>query len=314
MLQRIDRLAEIGTASLALSGGEPLLHPDVGLLVRRIRHHGMLASLITNGYRLTADVIDGLNRAGLDSLQLSIDNIEPSEASKKSLRVLDRKLVLLAEGADFDVNVNAVIGPGTATSESPEDALAVGRRARELGFAFTVGLLHDPAGGAYSLDERSRAVFDAIVEMEVPFWGRARYNRFQRALAEGRPLDWHCGAGGRYLYVCEDGLVHWCSQQRGQPGIPLEGYGQDDIDRESQTVKACAPRCTVSCVHQVAMIDLVRENPRAGMIELLARDQQAPALSNMPVGFRILAWLFLPRQGRRTLLARVTRRLLQSQR
>ena len=29
----------------------------------------------------------------------------------------------------------------------------------------------------------------------------------------------------RYLYICEDGLVHWCSQQRGHPGIPVEQYG-----------------------------------------------------------------------------------------
>ena len=50
----------------------------------------------------------------------------------------------------------------------------------------------------------------------------ANYNRFQNNLANGQPNDWQCRAGARYLYVCEDGLVHWCSQQRGHPGIPLE--------------------------------------------------------------------------------------------
>ena len=53
-----------------------------------------------------------------------------------------------------------------------------------------------------------------------------------------------CGA--RYLYICEDGLVHYCSQQRGYPGIPLEQYGVEDIRREYLTEKPCAPHCTIS--------------------------------------------------------------------
>ena len=49
--------------------------------------------------------------------------------------------------------------------------------------------------------------------------------------------------------------MHYCSQQRGYPGIPLEQYSVEDRRREFYTRKACAPRCTVSCVQQVAMID-----------------------------------------------------------
>src|SRR5207253_8611034 len=38
-----------------------------------------------------------LNRAGLDHLQISIDNVMPDAVSKKSLKVLDKKLQLLSE-------------------------------------------------------------------------------------------------------------------------------------------------------------------------------------------------------------------------
>ena len=76
--------------------------------------------------------------------------------------------------------------------------------------------------------------------------------RFQDNIAQGRPNQWRCRAGARYLYICEDGLVHYCSQQRGYPGIPLEKYTVDDIRREYLTEKSCAPHCTVSCVHQVS--------------------------------------------------------------
>jgi hypothetical protein len=53
-------------------------------------------------------------------------------------------------------------------------------------------------------------------------------------------------------------LVHYCSQQRGYPGIPLENYSDEQRQREFLTKKGCAPRCTVSCVHQIAVVDFWR--------------------------------------------------------
>jgi len=82
-----------------------------------------------------------------------------------------------------------------------------------------------------------------------------RINEFQHNIARGKPNQWRCRAGSRYLYICEDGLVHWCSQQRGYPGIPLEKYTAEDLRREYFTKKPCAPRCTVSCVQQIAVVD-----------------------------------------------------------
>ena len=52
----------------------------------------------------------------------------------------------------------------------------------------------------------------------------SRFNHFQEAIANGKPNDWRCRAGARYLYICEFGLVHYCSQQRGYPGVPLAEY------------------------------------------------------------------------------------------
>jgi hypothetical protein len=83
----------------------------------------------------------------------------------------------------------------------------------------------------------------------------SRINAFQDNIAKGVANDWRCRAGARYLYICEDGLVHYCSQQRGYPGVPLETYTRDDIRREYLTEKGCAPHCTVSCVHQVSIFD-----------------------------------------------------------
>ncbi|HKR30403.1 MAG TPA: hypothetical protein VJT08_07995, partial [Terriglobales bacterium] len=70
-----------------------------------------------------------------------------------------------------------------------------------------------------------------------------------------KPNTWRCRAGSRYIYICENGLVHYCSQQRGFPAKPLAEYTVDDIRREFRTEKSCAPHCTVSCVHQISYID-----------------------------------------------------------
>src|SRR2546428_4826952 len=169
MLRRIDRLAGLGTTIITISGGEPLLHPELDEIIRRIRRRGIIAGMITNGYLLTAERIQRLNRAGLDHLQISIDNVMPDEVSKKSLKVLDKKLQLLAEHADFHVNINSVVGGGI---HNPKDALVVGKRALELGFTSTVGIIHDGGGQLQPLRDEEREVYAAMRAMEKSSYAR----------------------------------------------------------------------------------------------------------------------------------------------
>jgi MoaA/NifB/PqqE/SkfB family radical SAM enzyme len=250
MFRRVDKLAELGTSVITISGGEPLLHPELDEVIRRIRKNGMIAGLITNGYLLVAECIQRLNKAGLEWLQISIDNVTPDDVSKKSLKVLEKKLELLAEHADFHVNINSVVGGGV---KNPQDALTIGRRAMALGFSSTIGIIHDGSGQLQPLNDEERAVYHAMKSMEKRSF--TRINSFQDNIAQGRPNQWRCRAGARYLYICEDGLVHYCSQQRGYPAVPLEKYTLADIRREFVTEKSCAPHCTVSCVHQVSIFD-----------------------------------------------------------
>jgi MoaA/NifB/PqqE/SkfB family radical SAM enzyme len=269
MYARVDKLAALGTSVITISGGEPLLHPDLDLIISRIRRHGMIAGMITNGYLLTAERIQRLNRAGLEWLQISIDNVTPDEVSKKSLKVLDKKLQLLAEHADFHVNINSVVGGGV---KNPQDALVIGKRAIELGFSSTIGIIHDGDGQLQPLNEEERQVYHAMKNLEKRSF--TRINQFQDNIAQGRPNHWRCRAGARYLYICEDGLVHYCSQQRGYPAVPLEKYTREDIRREYVTEKSCAPHCTVSCVHQVSVLDFWRapqqpaSAPSGGLVQI----------------------------------------------
>jgi MoaA/NifB/PqqE/SkfB family radical SAM enzyme len=254
MYRRIDKLAALGTTLVTISGGETLLHPQLDDIIRRIRSHGIIAGLITNGYLLTPQRIQQLNEAGLDHLQISIDNVQPDEVSKKSLKVLDKKLQWLREHADFHVNINSVIGAGV---RNQWDAVTIGKRAVELGFTSTVGIIHDGTGQLKPLSEEAQTVFAEMKKLGKHSY--ARFNQFQDNIALGLPNNWRCRAGSRYLYICEDGLVHYCSQQRGYPAIPLADYTVADIRREYFAEKSCAPNCTISCVHQTSLVDFWRD-------------------------------------------------------
>jgi MoaA/NifB/PqqE/SkfB family radical SAM enzyme len=254
MTDRLDKLAALGTTVITFSGGEPLLHPDLDRLISHVRSRGIMAAVITNGYLLTAQRVKQLNDAGLDHMQISIDNVQPDDVSKKSLKVLDRKLQILSEHALFHVNINSVLGGGI---HNPEDALIVGKRALELSFTSTVGIIHDGDGQLRPIGERERAVFVAMKQFEKRNFSQINY--YQHAIAHGKPSNWRCRAGARYLYICENGLVHYCSQQRGYPAKPLADYTLEDIRREYLTQKSCAPFCTISCVRQISYFDFWRD-------------------------------------------------------
>lgn len=252
MKKRIAALANLKTAMITCTGGEPLLHPEMETIIKEIRSHGIIATMITNGYLLTKDRIRKLNEAGLQHLQISIDNIEPDAVSYKSLKVLERQLQLLADHATFQVNINSVLG---ISDERTPDAIVVAKRAMSYGFSHSVGVLHNGSGLLNPLSAKQHAVYHEIGKISKSFIHYWNYGLFQKNLMEGKPNRWKCRAGARYLYICEDGLVHWCSQQRGYPGIPLEEYTIEDIKREFNTRKDCSPLCTVNCVHQASFFD-----------------------------------------------------------
>jgi MoaA/NifB/PqqE/SkfB family radical SAM enzyme len=250
MYRRIDALGRLGTAMIGISGGEPLTHPELDEIVRRIRRTGAIAGMITNGYLLNPERIERLNRAGLDHMQISIDNLTPDEVSMKSLKTLDKRLEMLAQYAEFHVSINSVVGGGIS---NPEDALTISRRALGLGFESTIGIIHDGSGQLKPLKENEAKIFHAIANRKKTNY--ARFDKFQEAIAAGRPNVWRCRAGSRYLYICEDGLVHYCSQQRGWPGVPVAEYTREDVRREFLTAKTCSPNCTIGCVHRISYID-----------------------------------------------------------
>lgn len=309
MLRRIDQLAALGTTNITLTGGETLLHPDIETIVERIRHHGILAFQVTNGYLLTVDRIKALNRAGLDHMQISVDNVGPDDVSKKSLKVLDQKLQWLAKYAEFRVSIHSVVGAGT---RQPEDALTIARRATELGLISTAGIVHDDTGQLRPLNPRQQKVIEEIEGLSKGRFSVVSHNPWRKNLVRGLPNNWHCGAGGRHLYVCEDGVVQYCMAQRGYPAIPLAQYTREDIERESKAKKSCAPYCTIFCVQRVAFLDQVRETPRQALERFFPPKDADGREVRMPLPIRAVTALLTTKDGKppRRLLQKTALRIL----
>jgi hypothetical protein len=164
--------------------------------------------------------------------------------------------------------------------KNPEDARTINNRARQLGFSTSIGIIHDGSGRLKPLGPVERKVFDEV-SAAISGAGQVLKNlysgirSFQDNLADGQPNEWRCRAGARYLYICEEGLVHYCSQQRGYPGVPLEAYTVADIRREFSTPKSCAPYCTVGCVHRVSTMDFWR-SPQEAVISQQSQSQARP--------------------------------------
>ena len=167
---------------------------------------------------------------------------------------------LLAEHADFHVNINSVVGGGV---KNPQDALTIGQRALELGFSSTIGIIHDGSGQLQPLVDDERAVYHEMKAMEKRSF--TRINEFQDNIAAGPART--SGAAAPARATSTSAKTAWCTTARSSaaiPAVPLANYTVADIRREYVTEKGCAPHCTVSCVHQVSIFDSWRapQQPR----------------------------------------------------
>ena len=263
---RIDHLASLGTLALTLTGGEPLLHPELDKLIARAVGHGMVCTTITNGYPVTRRWIERLNNAGLSFIQISIDNLEPNDVSQKSLSKIRPKLELLRDHARFGVNVNAVLG-----SCSPEDTRTLVREVQKLGLYMTVGLMHD-GHGQLDLGLAGEQLAELYAEL------RAHSNKtifhhagegWEREMISRGTASWKCRAGARYLYVDEFGKVSYCSQRRGDPGVDVLAYDKARLRAAFDAPKGCEASCTLACVRRASALDQWR--PQRGPSALPAR-------------------------------------------
>ena len=251
---RIDKLKELGTFSLELTGGEPMLHPDIFDLIAHARKRDFYkVMMISNAYLLNEKKVKQLNDAGLMEMQVSVDGVAPNDVTVKVLKPMLPKLRMLAKTAKFKVVLSGVLG-----ACKPEEALAVIQTAKELGFRPRVLVLHDGTGQIQLSPEERSVLSQVRREMGGRF--KEAHDYRDRLLNDGR-APFKCRAGSRYLYIDEHGDIAWCSQTRGVYKKALLDYTPDDLRAQFYTKKTCADACTIGCVRTQSAYDEWRSQP-----------------------------------------------------
>jgi MoaA/NifB/PqqE/SkfB family radical SAM enzyme len=251
---RLRKLKELGTFGISLTGGEPTLHPELPRLIRTCRELRFYRTgMITNGFLLRPELIETLNQAGLQKMQISIDGVHANETTQKVLNNLKKRLQWLRDHARFQVVVSSVIG-----ACPPEEAEEVVSFALKMGFAARVLLVHDEHGQVKLNSEELRS-FRNVVGMLPKRWREPSDYR-ERLIRQGS-APFKCRAGSRYLYIDEYGMVNWCSQTRTVWSKPLMGYTRNDLREQFYKYKSCHATCTLNCARSQSYFDNWRQQP-----------------------------------------------------
>jgi len=108
-----EEAAALGVLQLHLSGGEPAARPDLEELVVHARATGLYVNLITSGVGLDEERILRLREAGLDHLQLSIQDVDAKHADMiggyKGGHAHKMKIARAVRDAGLPLTINAVV-------------------------------------------------------------------------------------------------------------------------------------------------------------------------------------------------------------
>jgi radical SAM protein with 4Fe4S-binding SPASM domain len=213
----IDEFADMGVWAIALTGGEPTMHPEFGNLVRHARARNLLVGIATNGMFLTPELLDSLPRDGV-IISVSLDNLHIDGSHDFGVAT---KAILRSQEAGFLTNImtnsnresihhlaglmNWAESHGVSVRSVPFSALGRGKRHRYL---------------ENTTDD---------VELAAQFWMREcewehEYHK-KAGLCVGLIFNYglslanmtsRCSSGRFLCYVCADGTVYPCTMTAGE--------------------------------------------------------------------------------------------------
>src|SRR5215510_3635853 len=252
--KRLRKLRSLGTFGISLTGGEPTLHPSLPGLIRTCRELGFFRTgMISNGFLLRPELIEALNEAGLQEMQISIDGVEANDATQKVLANLKKRLQWLREYARFRVIVSGVLG-----ACPPREAEEVLSFARQMGFVPRVLLIHDSEGQLQLGSEEAKMFEKILGQLPKTF---VDFSTYRKRLVRDGSAPFKCRAGSRYLYVDEYGKVNWCSQTRSVWSKSLMDYTRTDLREQFYQHKPCNATCTLGCARSTSQLDNWRAQP-----------------------------------------------------
>lgn len=235
-----------GVRFVFVQGGEPLLRKDLLGILQDLVQIGFHITLITNGTRLTSDLVDAFNTLNV-SLSISLDTLDPINYARiRGADQLDRVLA----GLDLLEDYRHPKFLTCIVSEiNRHEVTQVVRFAQERGFLPVVGAYHWDVG-LYGKQEpvlmyereQARAVFEELLKEDILPPGYLRqYAKDNVAWLAGEPLK-PCDAGRYSIAIGASGHVSPCLSLR-EAGNLLESPLCDILARfDRQAIQACSDR------------------------------------------------------------------------
>jgi MoaA/NifB/PqqE/SkfB family radical SAM enzyme/glycosyltransferase involved in cell wall biosynthesis len=213
--------AKIGTKTVVITGGEPLLHPELPAIVRAAKARGMGVNITTNGTILDRHY-DTLVAAGVDSLSMSIDGLPETHdrlrgqdgAHARTWKALER---VVREGK-VGANVYFVV-----TRENVRELVTVWEQVRALGAGFDFWPVNDAPDLTLTRPEDRAAWEEAVATIaraDADVAARAHYYREALRYHAGEKAAMRClGLVDQYGVTYDGDLLPCCVW--GAPGLKV---------------------------------------------------------------------------------------------
>jgi pyrroloquinoline quinone biosynthesis protein E len=230
-----SQAAGLGIFHVALSGGEPLLRPDLARLVGNASDAGLYPNLITRGVGLDQSKARDLQAAGLESVQLSFQSDEPALADRVAgARAHEGKLraAQIIRETGLALSINVVLHRANIARLDRIVALAEALGAERLELAnvqfYGWGFLNR----ATLLPTRVQAAAAAQIALaeKQRLAGRMEIYYVLPDLYETRPKPCMQGWGRRYLTVNPAGDVLPCPTASGIAGLRFDNVRDRTLD------------------------------------------------------------------------------------
>jgi pyrroloquinoline quinone biosynthesis protein E len=214
--KRVFREARgLGVLQLGLSGGEPLLRKDLEELAAHARSVDLYSTLVTSGLGLTRPRAERLKEAGLEHIQISIQDSDPAVAEEiagvRSVRHKQAAAALVRElGFAFTINVVLHRANLDRIGEIIELAASLGADRLELANTQYYGWgLRNRAALQPTREqvERSRETAERAMQR---FRGRMQITYVLPDYYEPFPKACYGGWGKTYLVIAPNGAVLPC--------------------------------------------------------------------------------------------------------
>jgi pyrroloquinoline quinone biosynthesis protein E len=205
----------LGVLQLGLSGGEPLVRKDLEELTAHAHDAGLYITLVTSGVGFTRPRAEALKAAGLDHVQISIQDSEQEGADRLAgMRAVPQKEAAMAivRELGFAFTVNAVLHRDNLDRiESIIDlAAAAGADRLELANTQYYGWALANRKALLPTIDQVRASMEVADAAKIRYRGRMQILYVLPDYHETYPKPCYGGWGNVYLVVAPDGLTLPC--------------------------------------------------------------------------------------------------------